>query len=418
MHAIKKLVPQSLKNGYHLIQAIGAHIWYGFPSRNMKIIGVTGTDGKTTTSQCIAKIFEHGEYTVALASTINFRIAGKEWVNTSKFTTQNSFATQKFLKKAKDSGCNLVVLEVGSHALDQFRVWGIPFEIGVITNVTREHLDYHKTMARYRAAKKILFSQSKVAVVNGDMENPQEFLDGHFRKKIVYSMQQKDADIYASNVHLSLEGSQFSALKESFSLQLPGAYNIENALAAIGTGCVFGISPKIMAEALKNIAGVPGRMESIPNERGIHILVDYAVTPHALSQVYSLIVQMKENTRSKIIAVFGSCGDRDRGKRPIMGEIVSEQADIVIVTNEDPYYEDPQRIINEIIQGIRNKVENETFFQIMDREKAIRKALELASPGDIVVVTGKGAEETMAIRDERLPWNDRRCIEAVLKETE
>ncbi|MDD5083831.1 MAG: UDP-N-acetylmuramoyl-L-alanyl-D-glutamate--2,6-diaminopimelate ligase [Candidatus Moranbacteria bacterium] len=414
MHYMKSLVPQRVKNVYHFAQAVLANVWYGFPSRKLRIIGVTGTDGKTTTVQLIARIFEEAGQKVALASTINFKIGDKEWVNTSKYTTLGSFATQKFLKQAAQEKCDVVIVETGSHALDQYRVWGIAYAVAVITNVTREHLDYHKTMERYRRAKKRLFGQAKVAVVNLDMENPEEFLEGNYEKRITYSMQDPSAAVLAHDIALRLEGSTFQIEQQAFELALPGMFNVENALAAIGVGVASDISLDIMAKALKKVTGVPGRMEKVSNARGLEILIDYAVTPNALEKLYSLVSTMRPRKTSQIIAVLGACGERDRGKRPIMGEIVSSYADIVILTNEDPYHESPQRIISEIARGVTGKKRGKNYFYILNRKKAIAKALKLAQESDIIVITGKGAEETMAIGEERIPWNDKRVVEELL----
>jgi UDP-N-acetylmuramoyl-L-alanyl-D-glutamate--2,6-diaminopimelate ligase len=414
MHTLKSLIPQPFKNIYHLVQAVLANVWYGFPSRKLTIIGVTGTDGKTTTVQLIARIFEEAGRKVALASTINFKIGDKEWLNTSKHTTLGSFATQKFLRQAVQEKCDVVIIETASHALDQYRVWGIRYAVAVITNVTREHLDYHKTMARYRRAKKRLFDKAKVAVVNLDMESPEEFLKGKYDAKITYSTQETSAQVLAHSVHLRLDGSTFVIDNQTFAFALPGMFNIENALAAISVGVSQGISLEVMARALSMVTGVPGRMEKVPNNHGIEILIDYAVTPNALEKLYSLVSEMKSSKTSKIIAVFGACGERDRGKRPMMGAIVSSYADIIILTNEDPYYEKPERIVNEIAKGITGKKRGKTCFRIMNRRKAVEKALKLAQKGDIVVITGKGAEETMAIGKQRIAWNDRRAVEELL----
>ena len=325
-----------------------------------------------------------------------------------------SFPLQKFLRQAAYEHCDVVIIETGSHALDQYRVWGISYAVAAITNVTREHLDYHKTMARYRRAKKRLFDHARVAVVNMDMENPEEYLDGSYEKKITYSTQDRSAHILAHDIQLSLGATTFFVENQKFEIVLPGMFNVENALAAISIAFSQGIALKVCAEALAKVSGVSGRMEVIANNRGLHIIIDYAVTPNALEKLYELITRMHPAKNSKIIAVFGACGDRDRGKRPIMGEIVSSYADIVIVTNEDPYYEKPQRIINEIAKGIVGKKRGKNYFHILNRRKAIEKALKIAGEGDVVVVTGKGAEETMAVGAARIPWNDKRVIEEVL----
>lgn len=418
MHFLKSLIPQVFKNWYHLAQAIVANIRYGFPGRagkGLKIIGITGTDGKTTTTQFVTRILEEAGYKVAMASTINFKMGEREWVNASKYTTLASFAIQKFLRQALEEKCDYVILETGSHALDQHRVWGVDYLVAVITNVTREHLDYHKTMERYRRAKKRLFDHATIAVVNADMERPEEFLDGNYEQRFTYGIADHSAQVLAQNISLGLGGSSFEVDGQTFELAVPGAFNIENALAAIAVGLSQHIPLSVISRALSKVNGVPGRMEKVANSKGIEILIDYAVTPYALEKLYMLVSQTKPSEQSKIIAVFGSCGDRDRGKRPIMGEIVSSFADTVILTNEDPYYEDPQRIVDEIRGGIHHKTEGNDLFIIMDRRQALQKALETAKPGDVVVVTGKGAEEAMQVKNERIPWNDKKVIKELLQ---
>ena len=333
----------------------------------------------------------------------------------AKFTTLSGWKVQKFLRQAVTAGCEVAVLEVSSHALDQGRVFGIPFEVAVITNATREHLDYHGTMKEYRRAKRRLFERARVGVVNLDMEDAEEFLATPPVRKITYSRVDASADVLAERIEARLDGSRFFVGETEFHLALPGLFNIENALAAIAAAVPFDVSFDVAARALAEIKGVPGRMERVPNDRGITILIDYALTPNALEQLYGLVSTMKKSPDAKIIAVFGACGDRDRGKRPMMGEIVSSHADTIILTNEDPYTEDPERIVREIKKGIVNKTLGENFFVIMDRRAAIKKALDLANPNDIVVVTGKGAEEVMAIGNARVPWNDRKVIEEALR---
>ena len=410
-HILSRLVPQSVKNSlYHRPLAIIAAVCFGFPGRRLRVIGITGTNGKTTTTQFIARILEQSNKKVAMASTINFQIGEKKWTNASKFTTLSPWKLQKFLHDAVAAGCEYAVIETSSHALDQGRVSGIPYEIAVMTNVTREHLDYHQTMAAYRRAKRQLFERARMAVVNLDMEEPEEYLSARrFEKQLSYGIEHGTADLVATDIEETLSGSTFRVRGIACSLHLPGRYNIENALAALGMAELLGIDLGQAAAALGEIAGVPGRMESVPNTRGISIIIDYAVTPDSLEKLYALIARMRPQSK-KIIAVFGACGERDRGKRPIMGAIVSAQADIVILTNEDPYHEDPERIIDEIEQGIVGKEKEKDWFRIFDRRAAIARALSLAGPGDIVVITGKGAEETMAQGDERLPWSERTVI--------
>lgn len=412
-HTSKRLIPQSLKNCYHLAHAMLANVRYGFPSRKITVIGVTGTNGKTTTTQFIARILEHSGKKVAVASTINFQIGEKKWANASKFTTLSPWKLQKFLRDAVEAGCTHAVLEISSHALDQNRVWGIGYAIAVLTNVTREHLDYHRTMAEYRRVKRRLFILAERAVINLDMEAPEYFCPDARKQAVFYSTKNPKADLLAEDIALDFKGTEFAVAGRPFRLNVPGLFNIENALAALGVARLLDIDLSAAREALASIASVPGRMELVPNKDGVDIIIDYAVTPDAFEKLYASILPLKI-PGTKIIHVFGACGDRDRGKRPLMGGIVSGYADIVILTNEDPYHEDPERIIDDIEKGVTKKRDKD-YFRIFDRREAIRKALAFAEIGDIVLITGKGAEMTMAVGDERLPWNERSVIEEELK---
>ena len=415
-HAVSRLVPQSLKNIYHLGCAMVACVLYGFPGKKLYIIGVTGTNGKTTTTQFIARILTHTGKKVAMASTINFQIGERTWVNASKFTTLSPWKLQRFLHDAVKEGCEYAVIETSSHALDQNRVWGIPYEIAVMTNVTREHLDYHETMAQYRAAKGRLFKIAKQSVVNLDMEEPEFFCASETGKTITYSTKDPEAQLLATDISLDFKGTEFIVSGTPVRLHIPGLFNIENALAALGVARLLDIDFVQATEALAEVTGVPGRMELVPNHMNADILIDYAVTPDAFEKLYASILPLKI-PGSKIIHVFGACGERDRGKRPQMGEIASSYADIIILTNEDPFYEDPEQIIDDIEQGVTKK-KDKNYFRIFDRREAIRKALSLAEIGDIVLITGKGAEVTMALGDKRVSWSERQVIEEELQKGE
>jgi len=457
---MRKIIPQSIKNIYHLFQAILANFWFGFPSRKMIVIGVTGTNGKTTVCQMLAKILEatgfpvkpdgHGASKVAMASTINFKIGKKEWINKTKFTTLSGWKVQKFIAEAAKKGCKYLVLETSSHSLDQNRVWGVQYRTAVITNITREHLDYHETMEAYRQAKINLFKRAEVAIVNLDMEKPEDFLSLDYEKLLTYSLKNDKADILAKDIKLDSDISHFTVNGSELKLNLLGEFNIENSLAAIGVGISENIPMEKIKVAIEKIKSIPGRLESIPNQRGFNIIVDYAVTPDSLDKLYTLIKRINTN-KTKIIAVFGACGERDRGKRPLMGEIVSRNADYIILTDEDPYNEEPMGIINEIFSGIikdknilngdnvnssksqipnpksqinfnnqipKTKTEGVNVFRILDRRQAVKKALQIAKPNDYIIVTGKGAEETMAVGKKRIPWNDKKVIQELLSELE
>jgi UDP-N-acetylmuramoyl-L-alanyl-D-glutamate--2,6-diaminopimelate ligase len=436
---------QRLKNIYHFFRSIAAAVWFGFPANKLVVIGVTGTNGKTTTVQMIVKVLEAAGYKVAMSSTINFKIAGKEWVNRTKYTTRSGWQVQKFIRQAVDAGCQYLVLETSSHSLDQNRVWGIAYDVAVITNVTREHLDYHRTMVNYHRAKERLFTLvserkqkmvegkliERVLVVNAEMDKADLYLKPAAEKKYIYQVADTGGlaamtalndvtAVVASEVVYDLQGVSFQVGKQAYALNLVGRVNVENALAAIATGISQGCAAEKMSEALAMIEKIPGRMDKVANNRGVHIIIDYALTPDSMEKLGSLILGMKK-AGAKLIWVFGSCGERDRGKRPIMGAIVANYADLVLVTNEDPYHEDPKQIIDEVFKGVVEndkgsnvKIEGVNAWRIMDRKKAIEKALKLAVKDDIVLITGKGAEETMAIGDERIEWNDRQVVMDIL----
>jgi len=431
---MKKLIPQSIKNIYHFFQAVFANFCFGFPSRKMIIIGVTGTNGKTTTCQMISKILEESGAKVAMVSTINLKIGGKEQINKSKFTTLSSWDLQKFLKKAATEKCEYAVLEISSHSIDQYRVWGVNFDVAVLTNITREHLDYHKTMEEYSSVKEKLFTAvaKKIGganVVNLNSQFAENFLKYEANKNLGYFLDTQNPEclpgkelevVVAMDIQSNMEGSRFSVRDQQFEIFLPGKFNIENALAAICVGLSQRIELSKISSGLKKLKSVPGRMEKIENDRGIEIIVDYAVTPDSLEKLYKMIWETRKGEKEKekkIIAVFGACGERDQGKRPIMGEIVAYYTDYCFVTNEDPYFEDPQKIIDEVFEGTKKyKEENKNSFRVLDRKEAIKKALQIAKPEDIVVVTGKGAEEIMVVGAKRILWNDPKVIREVLQE--
>ncbi|MDP3957352.1 MAG: UDP-N-acetylmuramoyl-L-alanyl-D-glutamate--2,6-diaminopimelate ligase [bacterium] len=410
---LSKIIPQVFKNYCHLVQAIVACVFFGFPGKKLKVIGVTGTNGKTTTTQFIARILERAGEKVAVASTIRFQIGEKKWVNASKFTTLSPWKLQKFLREAVLAGSRYAVIEVSSHALDQNRIWGVPYAIAVMTNVTREHLDYHKTMEEYRRAKQKLFLLASRAVINLDMEEPEYFHPDTKKQAVFYSTKNQNAHLLAESIELDFKGTEFTVDDVRFHLHIPGLFNIENALAALGVAHLVGIDFSVAKEALESVTSVPGRMEMVPNAINADIIIDYAVTPDAFEKLYASILPLKI-PGTKIIHVFGACGERDRGKRPQMGEIVSGYADIVILTNEDPFYENPEQIIDDIEKGVTKKKDKD-YFRIFDRRAAIHKALSLAEIGDIVLITGKGAETSMAIGDKRLSWSERVVVEEELE---
>lgn len=390
---IRNLIPNQVINyGKHLPAAVLANIKYGFPGRKIRVIGVTGTDGKTTTTNMIYRILKDAGKRVSMISTINAEIAGKSHDTGFHVTSPDPKMVQEFLRKAVDNGDEFLVLEVTSHALAQFRVWGIPFEVGVITNITREHLDYHKTFVNYLKAKLKLIKGAKAVVVN-------EQVKGVGGKVITFGLEKGD----------------FNQKKVGLKLKLPGDYNVENALAAWAVVSELGIDEKVVRKSLENFNSLSGRMEEIKNNRGVKVIVDFGHTPNALEQA---LKTLRSHTGSgKLIAVFGAAGDRDQGKRPLMGEVAGKLADTVILTDEDPRFEDGQKILDSLAEGAikTGAVLGKHLFMERDRGRAIKLALDLAKKGDTVGIFGKGHEKTMSYRGVEKPWSDQEVVRKTLK---
>ena len=384
---IKKITPNFLLNWYHFALAfLGAFI-YCFPSRKIKVIGVTGTNGKTTVVSLITKIFEEAGFKIASLSSINFKIGNKEWPNTLKMTMPGRLKIQRLLRKAVNSGCQYAVLEVSSEGIKQHRHRFINFEIAVLTNLTPEHIEAHGGFENYKAAKGKLFQATKgIHVINIEDENKDYFLQFPAKRKYTYGLEK--GDINAKDIQLNLS--------------LIGDFNIYNALSAICVGISQGVDLETCKKALAKVKGIPGRMEEVIFQP-FKVFVDYAFTPNALDKVYQTL--KPENGR--MICVLGACGGgRDKWKRPILGEIAARYCDEIIITNEDPYDEDPIEIINQVSAGT-----NESAKKILDRREAIREALRIARSGDVIVSTGKGCEPWICIEDgKKMPWDERKVI--------
>ena len=420
---LKKMVgPQTLR-AYHAAKSHLAATLAGKPAQDMTVIGVTGTNGKTTTCNIIAAIFEEAGRKVALCTTIQFRINGHEEVNELKMTAPNPFKLNQFLKRARLAGCEVLVQEVTSIALDQQRFAGIPFDTGVFTNLTHDHLDYHGTMANYAKAKRKLFARDlRVSVINGDDPEAHNLLDMQ-PHSIVYTLDTSNHHALRSqNVVQSSAGLQFEVVlpenNEIIPIQssLVGTFNVSNILAAVGVALQHGIDHATIQKGIASLLSVSGRMERIEMGQDFSVIVDYAHTPDALIKLFEAT---KPAQPARLIAVLGSCGDRDRSKRPTMGAIAGKYSDFVVFTNEDPYTEDPQSIIDAVASGVtaENQAhkENQTFWRILDRREAIKKAFSLAKPGDVVTISGKGAETAMVFGKQFIPWSDRRIAEEELR---
>jgi len=426
---LRKVLPQSFILWTHKARGMLAALIYQFPARHLKVIGVTGTNGKTTTCNMIAKILEKANYRVAMATTINFKIDRKEWKNLTKMTVVSPFALQKFLSDAVKAGCHWAVLETTSHAIAQYRNYGIDYDIAVLTNITHDHLDYHKTYEEYRDTKAQIFSTGEtINILNNDDKSVTYLRDFPSKKTITYGVENPDngrknrPDILAKKIILEPTGSLFTVVtpdsQVAIDLKLPGKFNIYNALAALACAYVLKIHLDLVKAALEAIAVMPGRMEKVDLGQSFTVLVDYAHTPDALEKIYQTLTLAK---RGKIIAVLGATGDRDRSKRPILGALAGRFADICLITDEDPYTENPVKIIEEVAVGVLRgsdpknpKIPGQNFFKVLDRKEAIAKAINLAHKDDIVIITGKGAEECMVVGHEKIPFSDRKIVKEFL----
>jgi len=407
---LKKFIPAFLLSWYHfLLAALGA-ILYRFPSKKIKVIGVTGTNGKTTVVNLTTKILEEAGYKVASLSSIKFKIGNKEWPNTLKMTMPGRLKLQRFLRQALNARCRYAVLEITSEGIKQHRHQFLDFDIAVFTNLTPEHIEAHGSFEKYRKAKGKLFQATKgIHIINLDDENVEYFLQFPANKKYTYGLNK--GDINTKNTQ--------------FKLNLIGDFNIYNALAAICVGLSQRVNLETCKKALEKVKIIPGRMEEVISEP-FKVFVDYAFTPNALEKVYQTLktgllaeAKVKKGTKAssppedkKMICVLGACGGgRDKWKRPELGKLAAKYCNGVIVTNEDPYDENPMEIIEQVVKGASGKAK-----KILDRREAIREALKLAQVGDIVVITGKGCEPWICVAGgKKIPWDDRKVVKEEFK---
>ncbi|MFC1789463.1 Mur ligase family protein [Patescibacteria group bacterium] len=405
---LKKIVPQFVISWYHFGLVFLGAVIYRFPGKKLKIIGVTGTNGKSTVVEMISRILEESGIKTASQSSVRFRVAGKEWENKFKMTMPGRFFIQKFLRQAVDTNCKYVVLEVTSEGIKQYRHKFIDFDLAVFTNLAPEHIESHGGFENYKKAKTKLFKiAKKIHIINLDDESAHHFLKTKSKEKFGFSILGKKKkgvfNVFAENIKILSPGLQFSVRKEDFYLPLTGKFNVQNALAAICVGLALGISLEGCKSALGKIKAIPGRMEEIISNP-FKIVIDYAFTPNALEKVYQ---SLKPEIKNKMICVLGAAGGgRDKWKRPVLGQIAGIYCDKIIVTNEDPYDEDPMEIINQVSKGAEQRVA-----KILDRREAIKTALIFAKPNDVVVVTGKGCEPWLCVsKGKKIPWDDRKIV--------
>jgi UDP-N-acetylmuramoyl-L-alanyl-D-glutamate--2,6-diaminopimelate ligase len=396
--------------------------FYGHPSRRMEVIGITGTDGKTTTSSLIEALLAAAGRRTGLMSTVDFKIGDERIPNNSRFTTLEAPEVQQTLARMAAAGVDCAVLETTSSGLELHRVWGVEYDVAVITNITSEHLEVHGTLDRYRRAKAMLFeavdperqkplscSVPRACVLNAD-DSSYEYLRGFCRAPIVRYGTDSAADVRAEGLVLEATGTRFRAHLpdgRAFDVEtsLVGRFNVANCLAAIAVGYLHGIAPQMMVSTLAEVRGVRGRMEQVDSGQPFTVIVDYAHTADSLAKVLGVLRPL---TSGRLIVVFGSAGDRDRVKRPEMGAVAARQADFAVITDEDPREEDAASILREIAAGAAaaGAREGEQFVCIVGRREAIAAAFAMARPGDTVVLAGKGHEQSIIIGREKLPWDD------------
>lgn len=453
---IKNLLPISVFRAvqpiYHFLMNWFAAVLYKNPSDELVVIGVTGTTGKTTSVCLIAKVLEASGFKVGYTSTALFNNGEKEWLNDKKMTMMGRFFTQKILREMVDNGCHYAIVETTSEGIRQFRHRFINYDVLVFTGLYPEHIESHGSFENYKKAKGQLFKHlkrcrkkfrddrnivlksatglkkidlnrvRKAVVVNGDDEHADYFLNFWAEQKIVFGQDLSNVAesksmklLKATQINSTGNGISFNTLGETFNLQLLGSFNVMNTLSAIGVCSSLDIDSQKMKAGLESIVGVAGRLEKINEGQDFTVIVDYAFEPNAVEKLYDTVKLISHN---KIIHILGSAGGgRDVARRPILGKMAGSNADYVIVTNEDPYDDDPEIIIDQVALGAEQagKKIDVDLFKIMDRKKAIEKAVSLAKAGDIVLLTGKGSEQAICIANgAKIDWDDRLVMREVL----
>jgi UDP-N-acetylmuramoyl-L-alanyl-D-glutamate--2,6-diaminopimelate ligase len=422
---IKKLIPTTLFKKiaplWHLFVAICANIKYGFPSRSMHVIGVTGTNGKTTTAYMIHTMLTKAGVKSGLMTTVAYGVGDNITAQIAHMTTASAPLLQKRLAEFKKQGVQWVVLETTSHALAQHRVWGIPYEIAVMTNITHEHLDYHGSFKSYLYAKRRLFKIAarhgkKLGIVNADDENAQVFLDA-VPQSVSYGI--KGGELRATNIKNSSDGSQYEATigPDSYNIhcKIPGEFNVYNSLAAVAVGRKLGLTREQIETGIEALAGVEGRMDVIDAGQPFTVIVDFAHTPDSFER---LLKDIRAATKGKLVILFGSAGQRDEAKRAIQGEIAGRYGDELVLTEEDDRDVDGNEILKEIAGGAAKagKVKDKNMFLILDRTEAIQFAVKRVSAADdTLILLGKGHEKTIERADGEHPWDEAETVRQALR---
>jgi len=420
---MKSLIPQPAKNVYHLLVALFAALFFRFPARKLKVIGVTGTDGKTTTVNLIYHILNKSGVKVGMISTVEAKIFDEKIDTGFHVTTPGSFQTQKLLRKMVDAGIEVAVLEITSHGLDQNRAAFVPLHIGLITNVSKEHLDYHKSFKSYLLTKAKILNKVNFRVLNNEDPSFEKLRMMGQGQLVSFGGPGADyiGEVVSYSDGITNYGIHYKTKQKMLKTmivrsKLIGLFNLSNILAAFAVGKILGLEDKKIVNALESFSGVEGRMDRIDLGQDFQIFIDFAHTPRSIE----LSLQtLRKITEKRLICVFGSAGERDRSKRALMGHVAALEADILFLTSEDPRSEDPEKIIQEIEKGVikANGVYQQTYWKIVDRAEAIRKAIKnFAEKGDCVAILGKGHEKSMNIAGVEYPWSDREIAIKALQE--
>lgn len=427
---LRRLLPEQhpVRLLWHRAKALLAAVRYGLPAQSLQIIGITGTDGKTTTVGMVAHALTAAGVRCGALSTAFFRIGHDVTFNATQKTSPSPFLVQKFLRRCVKAGCTHVVLECSSHGLAQGRVAATWPTIAAITNISPEHLDYHGTIERYIADKSLLFRMLRTngtAVLNANDRSFETFRTVPATQRIAFGTGNRtegiDRAVWCTDVETHPEGLRAmlhwddGMTKQSapMSLRLHGKFNIDNACCAIACLWPLGRTPSAAAATLADFGGIPGRMEAIDEGQPFQVYVDFTVTPASYMATLTTL-QASLEPGARLLVLTGSCGDRMREKRPEVGKICAQLADIVVVTNEDPYTEDPERIIDDVLAGAKG--EPAQTHRIVDRLEAIGFLLKQAKAKDIVLFAGKGSDTTMWLKHGKVPWNERAIVRSLLKE--
>lgn len=423
---IKKLIPEKFISFYHMALAALAAFYYSFPSKKIIIIGVTGTKGKTSAANFIWSVLMAGGYKTGLIGTANIRIGDVEMLNKYHMTMPGRFILQKLLRQMADAGCKFAIVETTSEGIKQYRHWGIFYDIAVFTNLTPEHLEAHSgDFLKYKKTKGEMFASlarsgnkfidghkiEKIIIANYDSPHKDYYLNFLADKKITFGIE--GGDFLAKNIHNIPDGLEFFIGDNRYEIKILGKFNVYNALPAVAVGSIFEIPPAIIAQGLENLKIIPGRMERIDEGQGFLVFVDYAHEKEGMNAILDMARELVGKNNGRVIVLLGAeGGGRDKAKRPVLGEIAAKKADFVVISNVDPYEDDPKEICEDIAVAAEKfgKIRGQNLFVIENRREGIKKALSLASKNDIVLITGKGSEQSIVIGGKRYPWDDRVAV--------